>query len=225
MEVSSPPASLTDEHNDAVLGGSFESNDEVIAHAHGLAPHDIPPPDPGSPQPENSWFPWRSRCHYYLTVLYHGSHRRNFDLETLRAIMDILKVYVGDTEYFPSFAEVVNFKEDYWEDKIFETRLDEGNVFSFLRPEGVIAMRLGNPIFTKSFSRVPRKNDGNLITDQSCGERFKSFEFRKLGNLLKGDLIQISDGEITMQGFPGRVPCKLFFHISGFYIQDSTYKV
>ena len=31
--------------------------------------------DEGSDE-EDSWFPWKSRAHFYLTVLYHGSHRR-----------------------------------------------------------------------------------------------------------------------------------------------------
>ena len=47
------------------------------------------------------------------------------------------------SEVFPT-DQVVHFKNEYFESKIFETRLGEENVFSFLKPEGIIAMRLAN---------------------------------------------------------------------------------
>ena len=186
------------------------------------------PDDPDDPEelpPQEPWFPWRSKCHFYLTVLYHGSHRRNMDQQTLRAVMDILRIYVSG-EHFPSLDEIVNFRYEYWEAKIFETRIDQENVFSFLKPEGIIAMRLANPVLAKSFDRVPRKNPDGLITSQSSSEKFQSMKFRKLGKLLKGDLVQLSNlGEITMEGFRDKVPCQIYFHIQGFYIEKNTYKV
>ena len=43
-----------------------------------------PDPDTGNESnPPDPWFPFKSRAHFYMTVLYHGSHRRNFDQNTL----------------------------------------------------------------------------------------------------------------------------------------------
>jgi hypothetical protein len=40
-----------------------------------LPPHDDSEPEDNSVD-EDSWFPWKSKAHFHLTVLYHGSHRR-----------------------------------------------------------------------------------------------------------------------------------------------------
>ena len=189
-------------------------------------PSSPPSHDPSSPPSQDPWFPFKSRAHFYMTTLYHGSHRRNFDQQTLQAILDILRVYVPVTEYFPTMDDVVNFKNEFWESKIFETRIDQGNVFSFLRPEGMVALRLGNPVLSGLFDRVPRKTLNSDITTQSSASKFKEFAFRKLGNLLVGDLVQLDfEYKIVMEGHAEKVPCKVFFHIQGFYIQGSEYKV
>ena len=39
-------------------------------------PDEEPPPSPAPDPDPDPWFPFKSRAHYYLTVLYHGSHRR-----------------------------------------------------------------------------------------------------------------------------------------------------
>ena len=49
-------------------------------------------PDIPHLQPENDWHPFKSRVHCQLVLLYHGSHRRNIDLVTFRAFMEILEV-------------------------------------------------------------------------------------------------------------------------------------
>ena len=54
--------------------------------------------------------------------------------------MDMFRSYVPEGEYFPSFKEVVYFKFDFWEDKILETKVMDSNVFTFLRPEGMLAV-------------------------------------------------------------------------------------
>ena len=124
----------------------------------GLDFEDAPEQGPDYHHVNEPWYPWLSRIHYYLTVLYHGSHRRNMDQATLRALMDIFRIYVPQSEYFPTLLEVVNFRFDFWEQKIFQTRVEGENVFSYLKPEGLIAMRLAHPKLSKSFDRVPRKN-------------------------------------------------------------------
>ena len=48
-------------------------------------------PESGSEDSADPWFPFRSRIHYFLIILYHGSHRKNFDQETLEMIMEITK--------------------------------------------------------------------------------------------------------------------------------------
>ena len=175
---------------------------------------------------EDSWYPWSSRCHYYLTVLYHGSHRRNIDKNTLIAIMDILKVYVPKEEYFPNVDEIVNFTVDYWKDQILHTINLDGNPLTLLKPQGIVALRLANPVQSTTFDRVPRRNTADVISSQSSAAKFKSFEYRKLGNLMVGDLVEL-DGmrSIATSGPEGKVSCKLYFYISGFYIEETTYKV
>ena len=140
---------------------------------------------------EDSWYPWSSRCHYYLTVLYHGSHRRNIDKNTLIAIMDILKVYVPKEEYFPNVDEIVNFTVDYWKDQILHTINLDGNPLTLLKPQGIVALRLANPVQSTTFDRVPRRNTADVISSQSSAAKFKSFEYRKLGKLMVGDLVEL----------------------------------
>jgi hypothetical protein len=44
---------------------------------HSEPPDDPPPEVADAPDySEDPWFPFKSRAHFYLTVLYHGSHRR-----------------------------------------------------------------------------------------------------------------------------------------------------
>ena len=210
---------LNDAFNNERALSDSDSNQTV-----GDPPDNNSPPD--SPQGQDPWYPWLSRCHYYLSVLYHGSHRRNMDKETLRAVMDIMKVYVPKTEFFPTIDQVVKFTHEHWYNRILETRIDQGNVFTFLRPEGILAMRMANPIQSKSFDRVPRKNHLDQITTQSSSEKFQSFNFLKLGDFLTGDLLKLNDiGEISMQGYDEKVACQLYFHITGFFIKNNTYKV
>jgi hypothetical protein len=40
-------------------------------------PHNDSEPEDKS-EDEDSWFPWKSKAHFHLTVLYHGSHRRYY---------------------------------------------------------------------------------------------------------------------------------------------------
>ena len=42
--------------------------------------------------PIDDWHPFLSRVHCQLVLLYHGSHRRNLDLITFRAYLQVLKV-------------------------------------------------------------------------------------------------------------------------------------
>ena len=57
-------------------------------------PNPLPNPLPNPDDPESDWHPFRSRVHCQLVLLYHGSHRRNVDLVTFGAFMQILKVSV-----------------------------------------------------------------------------------------------------------------------------------
>ena len=49
-------------------------------------PHQHPDPDP------DPWYPFRSRVHCQLVLLFMGSHRKNIDLITFQAFMSVLKV-------------------------------------------------------------------------------------------------------------------------------------
>ena len=98
--------------------------------------------------------------------------------------MDIFRIYVTVDEYFPSVQEVINFSFEFWENKIFQSKVDAENILSFLRPEGMIAMRLANPLLALSFDRAPRKTPDDSIVSQSSAEKFKQYDFRKLCELL-----------------------------------------
>ena len=175
---------------------------------------------------QDPWFPFKSRAHFYMVLIYHGSHQKNFDQATLRVILDVFKIYVPETEYFPSFDDVVHFKFEFWEERILESRVLGDNVWTFLKPEGIIALRLSHSVFSKSFDRVPRQNSNNIITTQSSAEKFKMFEYRKLGELFKGDLVKLNKVDtIAMHGCPDKVPCQMYFLLTDFYIQDQDYKV
>ena len=67
---------------------------------------------------------------------------RNFDQTTLKVIMDMFREYVPKNEYFPTVKEVTDFKNEFWEEKILKTEMLEENVFTYLKPEGMISMRL-----------------------------------------------------------------------------------
>ena len=55
----------------------------------------------------------------------------------------MFRSYVPEGEYFPSFKV----------DKILETKVMDSNVFTFLRPEVMLAMRLSNPIHAFAFDK------------------------------------------------------------------------
>ena len=67
--------------------------------------------------------------------------------------MDMFKENVHSTEYFPTVKEVTDFKNEHWEDKIMKTKMLDGNVFSYLKPEGMISLRLSHPEHASSFDR------------------------------------------------------------------------
>ena len=71
-------------NNDAVSNSASFSSD-------GLG-WDLPDGAPGGEPPLGDWHPFRSQVHCQLVLLYQGSHRRNTDLVTFRAFMQILKV-------------------------------------------------------------------------------------------------------------------------------------
>ena len=59
------------------------------------SPDHHPESDDGDdPDDDQLWYPWKSRVHYYLTVLYHGSHRR-------------LVLYFKDLQLFSMFSETL----------------------------------------------------------------------------------------------------------------------
>ena len=71
----------------------------VLSHQSGPPidsddPSFSPQPDPVHSPPEDPWFPFLSKPHMQLCLLYHGSHRKNLDQVSLQAVMDILKVSV-----------------------------------------------------------------------------------------------------------------------------------
>lgn len=106
--------------------------------------------------------------------------------------MDSFREYVPSNEYFPTLSEVIEFKNQYWEDKILRTELLGENVFSFLKPEGIASMRLSHPQHALSFDRVPRRNPEGCKTSQTSCDNFSEFEFKKLGDFHVGDMIKLS---------------------------------
>ena len=106
--------------------------------------------------------------------------------------MDLFREYVPSNEYFPTLSEVIEFKNQYWEDKILRTELLGENVFSFLKPEGIASMRLSHPQHALSFDRVPRRNPEGCKTSQTSCDNFSEFEFKKLGDFHVGDMIKLS---------------------------------
>ena len=70
--------------------------------------------------------------------------------------MDLFREYVPATEYFPTLKEITEFKNEYWEDKIMTTDILEENVFSYLKPEGIISMRLAHPEHALSFESTKK---------------------------------------------------------------------
>ena len=149
---------------------------------------------------------------------------RNFDQNTLRVIMDMFKEYVPPTEYFPTVKEVTDFKNEYWEEKIMKTEMLDGNVFSYLKPEGMISLRLSHPDHALSFDRVPRRNPSGDKTTQSSGDKFSDFSFRKLGNFFVGDMVKLSRVDyISVPGENQRIPCQMYLLITAFYITGTSY--
>jgi hypothetical protein len=138
--------------------------------------------------------------------------------------MDMFKEYVPSTEYFPTVKEVTDFKNQYWEDKIMKTEMLDGNVFSYLKPEGMISLRLSHPEHAFSFDRVPRRNPTGDKTSQSSGDKFSNFSYRKLGNLYVGDMIKLSQVDyISVPGGNERIPCQMYLLIKEFYITGTSY--
>ena len=171
---------------------------------------------------EDSWYPFKSRLHCQLVLLYHGSHRKNVDLVTFRAFISILKVWVPADEYMPSISEVVDFSIPFWENKLFKEEEVGGNIFCYLEPAGLVALRLGNPRHSSSFDRVPRisfgEQDVRGVSSQSSVSKFNSMSFNKLFNFLIGDLIPLGLGSPR-----GADHVQYFFHIKRFVIQEKKY--
>ena len=89
----------------------------------------------------------------------------------------------------------------------------------------MVALRLGNPKHSHLFDRVPRRTLSNEVTTQSSTEKFKKFSFRKLGDIMIGDLVQLKENHgIVRETYDEKVPCRIFFHVQGFYIQGDEYK-
>ena len=89
-------------------------------------------------------------------------------------------------------------------------------------------MRLGNPKKAKLFDRCPRSeyNQAGIkgISTQSSALKYQSFEFRKLGLFLTGDLVELETMEnVEVPGEPEGQPCILFFHVKSFYVKDFDY--
>ena len=89
-------------------------------------------------------------------------------------------------------------------------------------------MRLGNPKKAKLFDRCPRSeyNQAGIkgISTQSSALKYQSFEFRKLGLFLTGDLVELETMEnVKVPGEPEGQPCILFFHVKSFYVKDFDY--
>ena len=138
--------------------------------------------------------------------------------------MDIFSVYVPDSEYFPTLKEVTEFKNSYWEEKILKTELLGDNVFSYLKPEGMISMRLSHPEHALSFDRVPRRNNDNFKTSQSSGDKFSEFDFQKLGDFYVGDMIKLSRVDtISVPGENTNIPCQMYFMTERFFITGAEY--
>jgi len=101
--------------------------------------------------------------------------------------MVMFKEYVPATEYFPTVQEVLELENEYWKAKALRTENLDGNIFTYLKPDGMISMRLSHPDHSLKFDRVPRRVlDGNKST-QSSGEKFSQFE---------GDVIKLSKAKL-----------------------------
>ena len=109
-----------------------------------------------------------------------------------------------------------------------QRNLDD-NILASLKPEGTIALRLGNPQKTNLFDRCPRVDFNSAgrkgITSQSCGLKFLKFEFRKLGFWLLGDLVELTEfGTLSVPGESDKHRCKLYF-IKSFHRNGPDYYV
>ena len=99
-----------------------------------------------------------------------------------------------------------------------------------LKPDGMVAMRLGNPRLTKLFDRCPRVdvNEAGVkgITAQSGGMKFRKFTFNKLGHWLTGDLVQMGTlGSLSVPGQNVKKECRFFLHIKSFLVKETDYNV
>ena len=105
------------------------------------------------------------------------------------------------------------------------TDIFEENVFSYLKPEGIISMRLAHPEHALSFDRVPRRPlDEGAKTTQSSGDKFSEFDFKKLGDFYVGDIVKLSRPDsIYVPGEMDRIPCQMYFMIKSFYISGTDY--
>ena len=107
--------------------------------------------------------------------------------------------------------------------------MDE-NILASLKPDGMVALRLGNPQKTKLFDRCPRMDFNSAgvkgITSQSCGLKYMKFEYRKLGYWLLGDLVELPDlGSLCVPGEAEKQQCKLYIHLKSFHIKGPDYYV
>ena len=121
----------------------------------------------------------------------------------------------------------MNFRFSYWEDKLFSKRTVGNSILASLRPEGMVSMRLGNPTKTDLFDRCPRSSVNSAgvkgITSQSSALKYKQFQFSKLGEFLRGDLVQL-EGEDDIRNENGEVQsCSTYLHIKSFTREESLY--
>ena len=110
----------------------------------------------------------------------------------------------------------------------FQTLLDGNNVLAYLDPAGLISLRLSNPRHSHNFDRTMRKSYDKQgtqgISSQSSATKFISLDFRKLGKILRGDLVALGEpGNLRVQGFANRQPCRYFFHVNKFHKKDDEY--
>ena len=149
----------------------------------------------------------------------------------------ILQGYVEDS-YFPTLEEVVNFKLSYWEEQLFQQggcnkfdihflsiqlfqRIVGDNALANLKPQGMISMRLGNPKKSSLFDRCQRTihNGAGVkgISHQSSALKYQQIQFKKLGPLLLGDLIELED-DCNIAAPGGRnLQFAVFFHVRSFF--------
>ena len=104
-------------------------------------------------QPVNDYFPFKNQLHFQMCLLYHGSYRKYIDRNMLVAFLDILNVHVKEV---PTVQEVINFNFPFWEEQLLRTRVNGGEVISYLSPKALIKMQLAHPKKSFQFDRCWR---------------------------------------------------------------------